>query len=102
MAVAADDETAVADYHAWTKLLDRAVKEAAATLREPEHCLPFLQAGRLLRVVGESAVFQAGQPAGGAGLEDGEDGEGTPDGGDFGWGVLVAVRKHGSAGADGM
>ena len=41
--IAVDDEAAVMEYHAWTQLLARTKEEICHTLRQPEHCVPFMQ-----------------------------------------------------------
>lgn len=62
------DEEVINEYHSWCKLLERCNSDIAAIIRLPDHCLPFLQPGRLLHIV-----------------ENGEK--------DWGWGALVSIQK---------
>ena len=46
-----DDEQAVMEYHAWTQLLARTREEICSVLRQPEHCVPFMQVIPLCPVI---------------------------------------------------
>ena len=62
-----EDEERVADYHAACEQVERTRAAMATTMHQPRYCVPFLQAGRLVR------VSYAGQ--------------------DWGWGALVSHKK---------
>jgi ATP-dependent RNA helicase DOB1 len=61
------NEASVSEYHAVSQQLERTREEMNETILQPQHCLPFLQSGRLLRLQHEGV--------------------------DWGWGALVSHRK---------
>ncbi len=60
-------EDVVADYYTTERLLERTRSDMSIVIREPVHCLPFLQSGRLVQVAFEGV--------------------------DWGWGALVGMKK---------
>ena len=68
-AMAIESEDSVADYFASEQLLQRTQADMAVTIRQPTHCVPFLQPGRLVQL-------RAGNK-------------------DWGWGALVRAKKSG-------
>jgi ATP-dependent RNA helicase DOB1 len=71
------DEPAVAEYYALVAALEQARDAMKAIITRPEHALPFLQPGRLVRVVDSTAGGASG---------------GSDD--DWGWGVVVNFQKR--------
>jgi ATP-dependent RNA helicase DOB1 len=67
MEVKINNEAAVSEFHTWKTYLDKTNYEISSVIHQPEHALPFLQNGRLLHVVTDSA--------------------------DWGWSVLINLRK---------
>lgn len=74
------DEPAVAEYYQLVAAMEHARGAMRAVITRPEHALPFLQPGRLVRVV-DNTVPTA--PNGSGGGED-----------DWGWGVVVNFQKR--------
>lgn len=62
------DESLVADYAATQTQFSKTSAEIAATVRQPNHCLPFLEAGRLIQVCFNDT--------------------------NWGWGVLLSKQKN--------
>eukprot|EP00607_Mallomonas_marina_P001103 CAMPEP_0182429856 /NCGR_PEP_ID=MMETSP1167-20130531/34361_1 /TAXON_ID=2988 /ORGANISM="Mallomonas Sp, Strain CCMP3275" /LENGTH=577 /DNA_ID=CAMNT_0024614179 /DNA_START=132 /DNA_END=1865 /DNA_ORIENTATION=- len=68
------DEPIIAEYYAWTAQLKKAETQMREIIRKPEHCLPFLQPGRMFRVFARYASKEE-------------------EGVEWGWGILIAMRK---------
>eukprot|EP01041_Mallomonas_annulata_P000722 gene722-1392_t len=75
VAIEVSDEDIVGEYQAWSQQLVKVQTQMMDIMRKPQHCLPFLQPGRMMRILARDATATEGQ------------------GEDWGWGILVAMRK---------
>ena len=116
-AVAIDGEESVEAYHGLVTHAERVEEQIRDVVRQPDHCVPFLQPGRLLRVRdvkdATSAAAAAANATADAATSSGRSStvaDGGADGAtavvaadaagdaagsmDFGWGTLVTLKDH--------
>ena len=103
-AIVVANEDEVDDYWRITEQLARAEANARRIVSTPEHLMPFLQAGRLVRVSGQqwNAHGATAGSAGGAGDGAAEGTARSVDDGctDWGWGTVVSCSKLPKSGGD--
>lgn len=92
------DEEHTSEYFGVLQQLERTREEIRRVIQRPEHCLPYLQGGRLLRLKGSpisrrrvqdgsDAAKDGGQPIDATAQEKGDDL-------DWGWGAVVNLHKR--------